>query len=163
MREDRESNEVFLEVPCDTYYLASIRTLVRTVARKAGFKEEVAGQIQMAVDEVCAAAAFEQKRTGSDLGEVEEERVLSVSLCADARKLRATITEHGVAGPLAMSLYDLPDPGSQGGAGGGVTGMGYVVVTSYMDEVEFNETDEGCQVHLVRYLRHPSARLRRRD
>lgn len=143
---------VRLELPCETFYLATIRHLVQSVARRAGFAAAVVAQIQMAVDEVCAAAAFERRGQAAP-------SLLTLVLTYDDTKLVASVIDAASQGPLA--LHDLPE-----GLGGGdeqqtATALGSVIVTSFMDEVEFCELDGGCEVRLTRYLRHPSARLRR--
>ena len=141
------SPEIVLEVPPATAYLAAIRLVARTFARSAGFSERVADEIQLAVDEVCAAAA---ERAPAP------ERCLRIELGRDARKLWIEVTDRGNEWPLVFasdvgveSVASESDP------------MGYVIVSAYMDEVDFQQTDEGSLVRLVRSLPGASGRLRR--
>ena len=141
------SAEIVVEVPADTAYLAAIRQVTRSFARSAGFSERVADEIQLAVDEVCAAASERSPAPG---------RRLRVEFGRDSRKVWLEVTDEGNEWPLVFasdvgvsSLESESDP------------MGYVIVSAYMDEVDFQQTDEGSLVRLVRSLPGTSGRVRR--
>lgn len=141
------SAEIVVEVPADTAYLAAIRQVARSFARSAGFSERVADEVQLAVDEVCAAASERNPAPG---------RRLRVEFGRDPRKIWIEVTDEGNEWPLVFasdvgvsSLESESDP------------MGYVIVSAYMDEVDFQQTDEGSMVRLVRSLPGTSGRLRR--
>lgn len=140
--------EARLEVPCETYFLASIRQVVRAMARQAGFSEAAVAQIQLAVDEVCAAAATQVRDSA------EEARTLRVTVETDPRKLVATISDR--AGGVGLRIQGAPvgfeshyDPATS-------SAMGSVIVSSTMDEVELREHEGVSEVRLIRYRETPA-------
>ena len=139
--------EIVLEIPAATAYLAAVRQVARTFARSAGFSERVADEIQLAVDEVCAVAS---ERSPAP------ERRLRIEFGRDARKLWVEVRERGNSWPVVFeSDVGVESLGSESDP------MGYVIVSAYMDEVDFHQTDEGSLVRLVRSLPGASGRLRR--
>lgn len=139
--------EVAIEVPAESVYLAALRHLTRTYAARAGFPERTVDEIQLAVDEVCSAVVAR-----SD----DPEQRLRLELGRDARKLWVEVTDRGYEHPLVfMSDYGL------GGDELTADPLGYVIVSAYMDEVDFQQTDAGSLVRLVRALPGTSGRLRR--
>lgn len=139
MREEPVA-EVTLEIPTETFYLASIRTITHAFARRAGFSERVADQIQLAVDEVCATATTREARP--------EQRV-RLELGRDSRKLWARVSYRG--GQVQPVTFD--ESGFDHAPLPEQPDMGHVILTSYMDEVDFAETEEGSEIRMIRFLR----------
>ncbi|MBL4848474.1 MAG: hypothetical protein JKY65_23380, partial [Planctomycetes bacterium] len=80
--------------------------------------------------------------------EASPERRIRLELGRDARRLWARVTYRGPSQPLHFdeSGFDhAPLPESPD--------MGHVIVTSYMDEVDFAETNEGTEIRMIRFLR----------
>jgi anti-sigma regulatory factor (Ser/Thr protein kinase) len=155
-------DEVRLEVPRDTFYLASIRGLVSAVARHAGFDERAVRQIVLAVDEACAAAAANRDDHAADpeSGEVRRiprENRLTLKLRTDAKRLEVRVTD-----PTGARLGGTPLEGWSPGTTADPGGLGYLIISSFMDELELVESEAGNELILTRYRSRPSGRLAER-
>ncbi|MGE0711595.1 MAG: ATP-binding protein [Planctomycetota bacterium] len=146
--------ELRLEVPRDTYYLATIRAAVRAAATRAGFDAEDAHRIQTAVDEACAVAISDAaaRASGERPALRERAQLLVVQVRYDRRKLSATVCDQGGHVDFGASLG--------GGEVGGPTDMPFLLISGFMDEVEFGEGEDGPEITLVKWRRRPGASSR---
>lgn len=149
-------DEVRLDVPRDTYYLASIRSLVAAVARHAGFGERETRQIVLAVDEACAVAVSNRHDRATDAESGEVRRIprankVTLVLRTDARRLEARVIDHGGEG-AGWSALEQAVADEEGG-------LGYLIISTFMDEIELADSPRGREVILTRLRGRASGRL----
>jgi anti-sigma regulatory factor (Ser/Thr protein kinase) len=140
-----------LELPRDTYYLASIRYVVRAAALHAGFDDGEAHQIQTAVDEACAVAISDAaaRASGEHRALRAERASISVELRQDRRKLSVTVCNE--AGERGF------EDSFQEGAGS-LTDTAFLLISQFMDEVEYSEGERGPEITLTKWRhRRPEA------
>jgi serine/threonine-protein kinase RsbW len=131
-----------LTIPNDTAYLPVVGAYVTTSALQAGFGEEDAGRIRLAVDEACTHVI----ETAFEPG---EETTFTVTCQRSASGLRVVIADKGMPfNPAAVADYD-----PQAGLDRELGGLSFYLMKQVMDEVRFvGKGREGKELHLVKYL-----------
>jgi len=133
-----------LNVPSSTENLAMIRDFVASIGAKAGFDEDEAARITLAVDEACANVI--EHAYGS-----EETHVVTVRARLDNRDLVFDIIDNGrgfVAGQIdELDVEELIRRRKSGG-------LGLRLIRAIMDEVNYQITPgEKNELHMVKRLR----------
>lgn len=144
--------ELLLEVPRVTYWLAAIRGLVRAAAERAGLDEVEAAEVEMAVDEACAAAITGAHAEPSEAAPGRDRDRISLEVRIDRRKLVFRIVDHG----RRWNIEALPseiDAAADTDAGA----LGLYAISSLVDEVDLIRGENGTELVLVRYLRARSS------
>lgn len=137
-----------LKVSSITENLEIIREFINRIARKAGFSEEGADQIELAVDEACTnvikhAYHFDSKR------------MLDISVLVDKEKIEIIVTDKGSGfDPDQLAPPDIPKYAHEARVGG----LGIYLMKTLMDEVSYS-FNPGIKntVSLVKYYNRKSA------
>lgn len=137
-----------LKIAAATENLEIVRDFVHKLAIKAGFEEEVAGQIELAVDEACTNVirhAYNNNRR----------RKIDIRVLLDSDKIQIRISDTGKGfEPEALPKPDLKAYVQSSKRGG----LGIHLMRSLMDDVEFrfNPTKKNT-VTLTKYKRKKTA------
>lgn len=137
-----------LKISSITENLEIIREFINKIARKAGFSDEGADQIELAVDEACTnvikhAYHFDSKR------------MLDISVLVDKEKIEIIVTDKGSGfDPDQLMAPDIPKYAHEAKVGG----LGIHLMKSLMDEVSYSfNPGKRNSVSLVKYYSRKSA------
>jgi len=132
---------IHLSVPSDPACLSVVRAAVDRIARLAGFSEEEAGRIVLAVDEACTNVIRHQYEGRHD------RRIDITAQSGEDERLEFVLRDYGpVRDPGLFRGRDLADvrPG----------GLGIHIIREVMDEVEYGPgPGGGMQLRLCKRFR----------
>ncbi|HPT25611.1 MAG TPA: ATP-binding protein [Bryobacteraceae bacterium] len=132
-----------LHVPSSTENLAMIRDFVASIGAKAGFDENEAARITLAVDEACANVIEHAYSS-------EDTHAVTIRATLDNKDLVFDIIDNGrgfVAGDMAQ--VDVEELIRQRKSGG----LGLRLIRAVMDEVNYQITPgEKNELHMVKRL-----------
>ncbi len=123
-------------------------TTVEQVARRLNFKPEAINQIKHAIVEACINAAEHS---------LSPDRKIYQRFRVENDRLVITISSRGVM-PLNVSAQNGEPPAQpvESEAAKERRGWGLKLIRSLMDEVEFEQVDEGTSLRMTKYLRNSS-------
>jgi anti-sigma regulatory factor (Ser/Thr protein kinase) len=134
-----------LNVPSSTENLAMIRDFVASIGSKAGFDENEAARITLAVDEACANVIEHAYRSNDAF-------VVTIRATLDSEVLAFDIVDTGrgfVAGEVAQ--VDIEELIRQRKSGG----LGLRLIRAVMDDVKYQITPgERNELRMVKRLKH---------
>lgn len=142
-----EAERVYeLTTPSHTENLEVIRSLLATIAQKAGFDETAVMAIEIAVEEACVNAIKYAHANDAT-------KPLHLRIEADHQKLSVVVKDQGQGfDPKQLEKQDAKVLLSKLQAGG----RGILMMNMLMDEVHFAfESGKGTQVRLVKYFLTP--------
>lgn len=134
----RDEFEMVIPMSADTELIAA-RT-AEQIARRVNFQPEAINQIKTAVVEACINAAEHS---------LSPDRKIYQRFVVEDDRLVITVASRGVV-PMQMgSSADAKDRGN----GNGRRGWGLQLIRTLMDEVEFEQVDDGTQLKMTKYTR----------
>jgi len=140
----KRNDQVTLRVPGKTDYLDVIRAVVVRVARRMGFPEEAASEIEMAVDEACANIIVH------GYAGLADREPIDLEIHLDHKAIMIFIADRGESfSPVEVEAKDvkrhiLEKTGR---------GLGIYIIRRFMDRVEHTyRPGLGNELKLVRYL-----------
>lgn len=138
---------VELEIPPRRDHLALVRLVVETTARLMGLPDERVDDLRLAVSEGCTNALDAH-------AERDEVRPISVTIRGDDAAVTVAVSDHagGFEPGAARSAPSVTDPERLRHE----RGLGIPIMRSLVDEVGYEETDDGTRLVLV--VRRPPAR-----
>ncbi len=139
-----KKNKVKIRFPSSTDNLEMIRDFVRKLSLKAGFEEEAADHIALAVDEACTNVIKHAHKYNA-------RRMIDLNVQYTAEKFEVTITDKGKGfDPARMPKPDLDKYMHEARKGG----LGIHLMRTLMDEVNYTfNPGVKNQVVLVKYLK----------
>jgi len=141
----RPASEFELVIPIeDEAELIAART-AEQIARAADFDQESINQIKTALIEACINAAEH-----SD----SPDRKIHQRFAIDEDKLIITVSNRGKTFGTANGK---PAPTVGASRGKSARGRGLQIIRALMDQVEFERTDEGARLVMIKYLKRPSS------
>lgn len=138
-----------IRFPSQTENLEVVREFVFRLAQKAGFEEDLADQISLAVDEACTNVIKHAHKFNA-------RRIIDLAIIYTAKQFEIVITDKGKGfDPQSLEKPDLPKYAHEAKMGG----LGIHLMKTLMDEVNysFNPGNKN-QVSMIKYLKHSSAR-----
>jgi serine/threonine-protein kinase RsbW len=147
-------DEFALEIPMgdDTELIAA--HAVEQVARRMRFSPEEINQIKTALVEACINAAEHS---------LSPERKIYNRFRVEGDKLTITVSSRGISVPADFSsngvLSAEQNGQDKGGVGRGRRGWGLKLIRTLMDEVEFEQADDGTRLRMTKYLRREKGNL----
>lgn len=142
-----EAEEVYeLTTPSHTENLEVIRSLLATIAQKAGFDETAIMAIEVAVDEACVNAIKYAHQN-------DAAKPLHLRITIDREKMTVVVRDQGRGfDPKPLEKQDARALLAKLQAGG----RGILMMKMLMDEVHFAfDSGKGTQVRLVKYFLTP--------
>lgn len=138
-----------LTTPSHTENLEVIRSLLASIAQKAGFDETAIMEIEVAVEEACVNAIKHAHQN-------DVAKPLHLRITIDRQKLTVVVRDQGRGfDPKQLEKQDAKALLAKRQAGG----RGILMMRMLMDEVHFAfESGKGMQVRLVKYLISPQCR-----
>jgi len=133
-----------LKVASTPENLGTIREFIHDISLNAGFDTEIAGQIELAVDEACTNVIKHAHH-------FEHNKSIELQVLLDAQKITIKITDRGLGFDVdKVAKPDLQKYIHEAKKGG----LGIHLMRSLMDEVQF-DFNPGVknQVTLVKYLK----------
>jgi len=132
-----------LKVSGSTENLEVIREFIHRLAVKAGFNEDDASQIELAVDEACTNAIKHAYRNN-------QQHALEITAYLDSVKMEVVVSDKGQGFDVsAIPKPDLKAYAMQAKSGG----LGIHLMRTLMDEVHFSfHPGKKNQVSLIKYL-----------
>ena len=137
-----------IRFPSRTDNLEVVRDFVFRLAQKAGFEEDTADQISLAVDEACTNVIKHAHQFNS-------RRMIDLAVIYTIKQFEIIITDKGKGfDPQSLEKPDLPKYIHEAKMGG----LGIHLMKTLMDEVSytFNPGNKN-QVSLVKYFKHNAA------
>ncbi len=116
--------------------------LVEQIARRSNFKPEAINQIKTAIVEACINAAEHS---------LSPDRKIYQRFRVDSDRLVVTISSRGVV-PTRQSLDQGKKPERDFASSDERRGWGLKLIRSLMDEVEFEQVDDGTSLRMTKYL-----------
>ncbi|HFE53479.1 MAG TPA: ATP-binding protein [Bacteroidetes bacterium] len=149
-----ESAVYQLKLPSRTENLEIIREFVSRIAQKAGFDEEDAAKIELAVDEACTNVVKHAYEGGSD-------KPIDVVVRLDYDKLTVIVTDQGKGfNPEAVEIPDIKEYLAELRVGG----LGIYLIRTLMDEVKYDiRPGVRNQVKMVKYFVGEGGETRRSE
>lgn len=137
-----------LKISSITDNLEVIREFINSIATKAGFNEEGADQIELAVDEACTNVIKHAYK-------FDTKRMLDISVFIDKEKMEIIISDKGSGfDPSKLQIPDLEKYVHESKMGG----LGIHLMKTLMDEVNYSfNPGKRNQVSLIKYLERKSA------
>jgi serine/threonine-protein kinase RsbW len=147
LRTSSEPNEYVAILPMgeDNELLAA--NMVEQIARRANFGPEAINQIKTAIVEACINAAEHS---------LSPDRKIYQRFRVDDDKLVITISSRGVV-PPKLSPGTGTKPSEDQELSDERRGWGLKLIRSLMDEVEFEQVDDGTSLRMTKYLRPASS------
>lgn len=138
---------VELEIPPRRDHLALVRLVVETTGHLAGLPDERVDDLRLAVSEGCTNAIDAHAERG-------EAQPISITVRSDADEVTVTVTDHagGFEPGSAPSAPAATDPQRLRHE----SGLGIPIMRSLVDEVSYEDTDDGTALVLV--VRRPAPR-----
>lgn len=137
-----------IKFPSLTDNLEVIRDFVYRLAQKAGFHQDAADQIALAVDEACTNVI-------KHAHEFNSRKMIDLSIIYTNKQFEIIITDKGKGfDPQSLEKPDLPKYIHEAKMGG----LGIHLMKTLMDEVNYS-FNPGIknQVSLIKYLKHTTA------
>lgn len=137
-----------LKISSITENLEIIREFINNLAQKAGFNEEGADQIELAVDEACTNVIKHAYKFNT-------KRMLDILVFLDNEKMEIIISDKGSGfDPDKLPIPDLQKYAHEAKMGG----LGIHLMKTLMDEVNYSfNPGKKNTVSLVKYLERKSA------
>jgi serine/threonine-protein kinase RsbW len=141
-----EPNEYVAILPMgdDNELLAA--SIVEQIARKSNFRTEAINQIKTAIVEACINAAEHS---------LSPDRKIYQRFRVESDRLVITISSRGVV-PAKQSIGEGTQPAEDIELTDERRGWGLKLIRSLMDEVEFEQVDDGTSLRMTKYLRPTS-------
>ena len=142
--EKQKTRKFNLKVASSPENLGTIREFIQDISINAGFDSEIAGQIELAVDEACTNVIKHAHN-------FEYNKSIELQVLLDAKKITIKITDRGLGFDIdKVTKPDLQKYIHEAKKGG----LGIHLMRSLMDEVQF-EFNPGVknQVTLVKYFK----------
>lgn len=134
-------NKLQIALPAESASLLAIRTFVEDACAEAGLDDETGYDIKLAIDEACMNIV-EHGYAGMNPGSI------IVSLQYGARKLVARITDFG----HPFEPVEPPQPVPETALSGAVGGFGIYFIYRSVDSVNYEATESGNTLTLVKNL-----------
>ncbi len=133
-----------LKIAGITENLEIVREFIHKLATKAGFEEEIAGQIELAVDEACTNVIRHAYKN-------DQRRKIDIKVILDTEKMQICISDKGKGfNPDTLPKPDLRAYVETSKRGG----LGIHLMRSLMDEVQFQfNPSKKNTVTLTKYMR----------
>jgi serine/threonine-protein kinase RsbW len=137
-----------LKISSITDNLEVIRDFINNLAKKAGFNDEGADQIELAVDEACTNVIKHAYK-------FDTKKMLDISVFLDKEKMEIIISDKGSGFDISkLQVPDLEKYVHESKMGG----LGIHLMRTLMDEVNYSfNPGKKNQVSLVKYLTRKSA------
>lgn len=140
VREKRDSNEYEMVIPMgdDTELIAA--HAVEEIARRYNFKPKAITQIKTALVEACINASEHS---------LSPDRKIYQKFAVEDDKIKITISNRGVKIPFGKTA----ETTTQIEPNEGRRGWGLKLMRTLMDEVKFEQVDDGTRISMVKYLK----------
>jgi serine/threonine-protein kinase RsbW len=150
---DAGGDEFAVEIPMgeDTELIAA--HAAEQIARRMEFSTEQINQIKTALVEACINASEHS---------LSPERKIYNRFRVEDDKLTITVSSRGVSVPAEVSANGSSNTGLNGHdktAGRGRRGWGLKLIRTLMDDVEFEQADDGTRLRMIKYLRREKESL----
>jgi len=149
------ADEFAVEIPMgeDTELIAA--HAVEQVARRMDFQVEQINQIKTALVEACINASEHS---------LSPERKIYNRFRVEGDKLTITVSSRGLSVPAEVSANGSSNAepnghDKSGAAGRGRRGWGLKLIRTLMDDVEFEQADDGTRLRMTKYLRREKGSL----
>ena len=133
--------EMIIPMGADTELIAAFT--VEKIARRVNFRPEAINQIKTALIEACINAAEHS---------LSPDRKIYQRFVVEDDKLVVTVASRGVV-PAQVSGQNGKSPGLDQDSGKSRRGWGLKLIKTLMDEVEFEQVDDGTQLKMTKYIR----------
>jgi serine/threonine-protein kinase RsbW len=146
---ERSSRQKYkLRISSITDNLEVIRDFINKLAKKGGFNNEVADQIELAVDEACTNVIKHAYK-------FDKKRMIDISVCLDPEKMEIVITDKGAGFDInKLTKPDIEKYVHESRSGG----LGIHLMKTLMDDVKFNfNPGKKNQVSMIKYYEGSTA------